>query len=182
MSDLDNVDVNNDIILDGSMGDPEDIKTIAKYSTSGGKAQVQKFIRGAQRSRVRLAQLGFDPIERLVNMYDLLEKEHKYWLELRESGLSIVRLDTIGEPIKKKGKIRYSGVAHAAVLAQMAKVCNDLLRYSYGRVPDTLPNGGDKASPLVINLKPKGDRVPASQIILGASKDQEVEFSEYDTS
>ena len=48
--------------------------------------------------------------------------------------------------------IKYSGVAHAAILAQLQKVCSDLMRYKYGRVPETVELEIKEAQGLTINL------------------------------
>ena len=118
-----------------------------KYSRGGGSV-MKTFLNGSKKSKVRLAQLGFDPIERLVLLYKKLESEDEYWSKVREASL-VKELDSEGN-VKKVH--RYSGMAHSTVLTQMAKISNDLLRYGYGRVPENLPSSGGESTPLVINL------------------------------
>lgn len=168
-------DVNSDILLN----EPSDMEKLKyPYGGNGGTSEVKRFVRGSSRSRVRLAQLGFDPIERLVNMYNVLDKEHRMWIKLREFG-TITKLDEDGNVKKVKGQIRYSGVAHANVMAQMAKVATDLMRYSYGRVPEVVPNGGARPTPLTINLSSEIVGVPKERLQLGRPDDIE-EYREDD--
>jgi hypothetical protein len=114
----------------------------------GGSQGDKKLVANTQRSRARLEQLKFDPIEKLVRLYDILEAENVYWIQLRQAS-SVQELDANG---KKKKTHRYSGVAHAAVLSQMGKVAADLMRYAYGRVPETINVNTEKPKPMIINL------------------------------
>jgi hypothetical protein len=100
----------------------------------------KKFMANSKRSQTRLKDLGFDPIEKLVRLYERLEAEDAVYQELRNAG-AVLLMDKKGNTKPAK---RYSGVAHAAILAQMQKVSSDLLRYSYGRVPEgvDLQKGG----------------------------------------
>lgn len=85
-------------------------------------------------SKNKLKKLDFDPIEKLVNLYDKLEKENEFYLKLREAG-NAIQIDDNGNEVKR---IRYSYVGHTNVLSQLEKVSSQLLRYRYARVPETV--------------------------------------------
>jgi hypothetical protein len=120
-----------------------------------GNIPGKKFIAGSNRSQARLKQLGFDPIERLVNLYARLEEEDEYWQTLKQY-TSVAETSRTGKTIKKVHK--YSGVAHSAVLAQMEKVANDLMRYCYGRVPETVNVNAVNTKPMIVNLSGLEDK------------------------
>jgi hypothetical protein len=80
-------------------------------------------------SKKKLDQLGFDPMEKLVAVYNRLEREDKYYTAIREADEVI--------DLKTKKKRRYSSVAHTNVLSQMRDIGSDLLRYKYARVSET---------------------------------------------
>jgi len=111
----------------------------------------QRLIRGAKRSRQRLAELKFDPIEKLVMLYKKLEEEDKWYVELRKA----TSVKVLGKDGKPQKTLRYSAVAHSTVLAQLEKIGNDLLRYGYGRVSETVNVNNQNPSPLLINLSGK---------------------------
>jgi hypothetical protein len=61
-------------------------------------------------------------------------------------------------PLKPDGEIRhYSVDAHMRVYEQMQGIAKELLRYGYGRVPETLDLNINRPSKLVINLTKKGE-------------------------
>jgi hypothetical protein len=106
---------------------------------------------GFSKSAERLRDLGFDPIERLVLLYNRLCAEDTFWCELRDSGSVTVYLDDLGEPIESK-TIRYSSMSHIGVLSQIEKVSANLLSYGYAKVPNTILVEEKKRMPMVINL------------------------------
>ena len=108
----------------------------------------KKIYAGTKRSNERLAELGFDPIEKLVELYKSLEAEHEYWMELKK----VSQVQELTKGGKHKKTHRYSGHAHAAILAQMEKVANDLMRYNYGRVPETINVNAVKPQGMIVNL------------------------------
>jgi hypothetical protein len=110
-------------------------------------------------SKRRLAQLDFDPIERLVNLYKELDEEIRYMRDLRDFKVPS-HITAEGEELKPP---RYSAVALAAILAQKEKVANDLLRYGYGRVPETVNINETQNSPLVIQLT-DGEKIKVNEI------------------
>ncbi|MDH5182251.1 MAG: hypothetical protein OEX12_00040 [Gammaproteobacteria bacterium] len=114
----------------------------------GGTSAGKKLIANSRRSRARLEELDFDPLEKQVMLYRRLVKEDEWWENLK-AGTSVVDVDADG---KKKKTLRYSGIAHAAILAQMQKIGNDLMRYGYGRVPENVGSGLEAPPPLQIGL------------------------------
>lgn len=101
----------------------------------------ERFPAGGLKSVRRLKELQYDPIKELVKLYNKLTAEDKYHEDVREGR----RLDADGDPV------RYRVQAHVSVKEQMIRVAESLLRYGYGRVPETMQIEGDM-SPLVINL------------------------------
>lgn len=99
---------------------------------------------GSVKSQVRLEELGFDPIGELVMLYRQLQNEDKIMCSLR---------DGTYVPINDDGRrIRYSYVAHMTLLGQLEKVASQLLRYGYGRVPETITVEEKTSEALIINL------------------------------
>jgi len=139
----------------------------------------KKFIAGSKRSQRRLATLNFDPIQKLVKLYERLEQEDEYYCNLRQVG-KVTELDKKGD-VKKSHK--YSGVAHATVFANMSKIGNDLLRYAYGRVPETLNLNTQPTRPMVIKLtdtKSLEHKKSSTLIINGRSEEvEDVDLEDY---
>jgi hypothetical protein len=106
------------------------------------------FKEGAVSSQKRLKQLGFDPIRKLVQQYNKLEKEIEYW-ELAREHSEVVELDKEGKEKKRK---RYSYIAHMACYVQMEKIGSQLMRYMYGRVPETVNINENRTKSLVIEM------------------------------
>ena len=104
----------------------------------------KNFRAGSVRSQVRLEELGFDPIGELVMLYKQLQNEDKIMCAIRD-GVYIQLND-------KANKIRYSYVAHMTLLGQLEKVASQLLRYGYGRVPETITVEDKTTESLIINM------------------------------
>lgn len=99
---------------------------------------------GGVKSQLRLDELGFDPIGELVMLYRQLQNEDKLMCSLR---------DGTWRPLNDDGRVqRYSSMAHMALLSQLEKVASQLLRYGYGRVPETIIVDEKNHTPLVIKL------------------------------
>ena len=95
-----------------------------------------------------LEKLKFDPIQRQVELYERLMLEDAYWCEVRDTiGITVLDKDMV--EVKRP---RYSAVAHMTVLSGLNKVANDLMRYGYARVDETIPFDVDKIPPLQITL------------------------------
>jgi len=137
----------------------EDAKPLTEIGESGGELgdssmpsryspmRVEKFPSGGLKSVRRLNELRYDPIKEQVNLYHKLVALEKFHEELRVG--RPVHLDQNGNPR------RYSAQAHAEVRDQMIKVNESLLRYGYGRVPETVQVEGTPPA-LVINLSQAG--------------------------
>jgi hypothetical protein len=98
------------------------------------------------RSVSRLRQLDFDPIGRQVELYRKLDEEEKYLCQLRDG--NPIFLDADGK------RIRYSAQHHSTVLGTLQKIANDLMRYGYGRVSETINVQTQKPAKVIINLTP----------------------------
>jgi len=104
----------------------------------------KNFRPGTIKSQDRLNELGFDPIGELVMLYRQLQNEDKLMCALR---------DGTHVPLNPEGKsVRYSYVAHMTLLSQLEKISSQLLRYGYGRVPETINIEEKTNDPLIINL------------------------------
>ena len=110
---------------------------------------VPRNLKGGVRSVNRLKQLQFDPIGELVAKYRKIEEELVYQ-EKRRSG-EIVELLPSGKPRY------YDYQQHMALYDRLLKVGEQLLRYGYGRVPETVQIEDKRPAPLVINLTAKGE-------------------------
>ena len=109
------------------------------------------YMAGAKRSQLRLKHLGFDPIGELVSQYKVIQEEIEYQKKLRSG--EIVELNP------STGKSRaYRAEIHHGLLDKLTKIGEALLRYGYGRVPETSIVEEKKALPLVVNLTKKGDQ------------------------
>lgn len=74
----------------------------------------------------RLHDMGFDPLEKLVNLYEELEEESQEMLKLKQA-----------PKILPSGRtINYSSMAQVALFATRQKLLNDLMRFGYARVPE----------------------------------------------
>jgi hypothetical protein len=106
----------------------------------------------SSKSVAKLRQLGFDPIDVMVALYRKLQKE--------EQRLVMIRDNTMVGTYQK-----YSSIAHAQILSQMRDIANDLMRYGYGRVPETVNVENHSATPLTIVMTPAGGNfVEASRL------------------
>jgi len=108
-----------------------------------------RYVGGSVRSVNVLNMLRFDPIEELVNQYRRLEAEI-HWHEQLRNG-EIVPLDPNGKPR------HYSATAHMAVYERLQSIGSDLLRYGYGRVPESVDLNVNRPTKLVINLTKQGE-------------------------
>jgi len=104
---------------------------------------------GSVRSAQKLTSLRFDPIEELVATYRMLTRELAWHEQLRE-GLLV--------PLKPSGKPHtYYPEHHMRVYERLESIGAQLLRYGYGRVPESLDLNLNRPSKLVFNLTKKGE-------------------------
>jgi len=83
--------------------------------------------RGSAAAIARLKKAGFDPIEKMVEFYNEVDKELADLRALKEKTL-----------IKNDGNtVKYSHHALIGLLELKGKVTSELLRYAYARVPET---------------------------------------------
>lgn len=94
----------------------------------------------------RLAELGFDPLEELIKLYDKVSNEIEEMEELK-----------LVPKILTDGSVRrFSSMAYAQLVTVQQKLSNDLMRYGYARVPETVIVEKEVPRP-VINLTAKGE-------------------------
>lgn len=104
-------------------------------------------LRYSRDSVKRLAELGFDPIEKLVKLYEEINTEI--------AELQALKTTTQITGPNGEGR-RYSSMAHSALLVTQQKLINDLMRFGYARVPETVNVSQVPQMGLVIELTPKG--------------------------
>lgn len=125
------------------------------------------YVRGAQRSVRRLAQLGFDPIGELVKQYRAIEKEIDYQGKLRTGEV---------KEMTTSGSIR--AYRHDVTLQLQDKLVNigkELLRYGYGRVPEINVVEEAQAPSFVVNLT-----APGQTYVVSAPEPASLDFDEED--
>ena len=110
---------------------------------------IPQFQAGGQKSVARLRQLQYDPIGELVETYNKLKSELERQEKIRD-GLT-VELGSNGKPRAYRAEV------HHAIYDKLIAIGDKLLRYGYGRVPETLLVEEKKPQPLVVNLTKKGD-------------------------
>lgn len=117
--------------------------------TGGRPRGSSSFHAGSKRSINRLDDLRFDPIRELVEKYRKLEGELEYQEKVRANEIV---------PLTASGKVRsYNAETHMAVYDKLLNTSEKLLRYYYGRVPETSIVEEKKAMPLIVNLSKDGD-------------------------
>lgn len=121
----------------------------------GRSVGFSNFKAGAKRSQARLAYLDFDPIGELVKQYRKLELEIEYQEKIRSK--EIVELTSTG---REKA---YRPEVHHALYDKLNKIGEALLRYGYGRVPETTIVEEKRPLPLIVNLTKKGEQYVINQ-------------------
>jgi hypothetical protein len=112
--------------------------------------------KGSKRSQAVLNRLNFDPIGQLVEKYRMLEQELVYQEKLRSQEIIELRND---------GKARaYRAEIHHAIYDKLISVGEKLLRYGYGRVPETNFIEEKKTPPLIVHTTKKGETYIANEI------------------
>jgi len=110
---------------------------------------VTKNLSGGRLSVAKLREMGFDPLEALVHQYRFLETQLQYYNDWRDNKIV---------PLTSTGKTKwYNEQAHLSIIDKMTTISDKLLRYKYGRVPETNIIEDKMRSPLVINLTKEGD-------------------------
>jgi len=99
---------------------------------------------GADASVKKLRQLGFDPMEALVQAYEEIDLECKAQADIRDKKL--VRLRGDGKPKA------YDADFHMACIERRSTIADKLLRYKYARVPENESDDTTNLPSLNINL------------------------------
>lgn len=100
----------------------------------GRRPGIPQYQAGGKRSVSRLANLGYDPIKELVDTSAYLKMEIKRWEDIRDGKLTVI----LGENRDGTAKtLNYSWMAHHTLIDKLIAVGEKLLRYGYGRVPET---------------------------------------------
>ena len=60
---------------------------------------------------------------------------------------------------------RYSAMAHAQLLTIKQKIANDLMRYGYARIPETVNIKPEAPKGITINLTPKGHTFDPDSVV-----------------
>lgn len=103
----------------------------------------------------RLQELGFDPLEELIKLFDRVNEEIDDMLALKEAPKKLT-----------DGTFRrFSQMAYASLIATQQKLSNDLMRYGYARVPETVIVEKEIPRP-VINLTKKGEAFEPTEVFL----------------
>lgn len=124
------------------------VQPVESKHTTGGKLNIIKkryknlpeFHPSKGSNRLRI--LGFDPMEKMVILYDRINKEIE---ETKESPYVGVRATL------------------PTLYSIQQKLINDLMRYKYSRVPESVEIKTPNLTPIQINLMPAGSSVSASE-------------------
>jgi len=115
----------------------------------GNQLGIPKFHAGGNKSVNRLRQLQYDPIGELVAKYRMLEAEIARQEKIRDG--VIVELTATGKPKSYRAEV------HHALFDKLIAIGDKLLRYGYGRVPETVVVEEKKPLPLIVNLTKRGE-------------------------
>jgi hypothetical protein len=124
-----------------------------------GRKPGQKNLHSKEASR-RLAQLGFDPIEKMVKLHEEIEKRiydmthHPDGTEKDGTRKVLTMADGSDSPNS------YSTMAYSQLLITKQKIINDLMRYGYARVTETTVIEEKKPPVFAIFTTPKGYVAP----------------------
>ena len=121
----------------------------APTPTGGHLPLKSKYHAGGELSRVRLATLKFDPIGEAVETYRKLQEAIRYQEAIRDGDVIELRLD--GKPKA------FSLQLYLGLIDRMQRTQELLIRYGYGRVPETLNVQTNAPPSLVVNLTKKGE-------------------------
>ncbi len=111
--------------------------------------RIRKVQAGTHSSKARLTELRFDPIYELVRKFRQLEDELEYHEKWRNNEIVV---------LTSTGKTRnYNVEVHMNLYDKLTSISEKLLRYYYGRVPETDTGNAVERAALVINLSNSGD-------------------------
>jgi hypothetical protein len=101
-------------------------------------------------SIMKLEKLGFDPIEEMVKLFHDIQAQ----ITFQENEQEVARALTAKGDYKTR--TRYSAMAHSALMESRRNIIVDLMRYRYGRVPETVNLTQKDLPPMVIQLAVHG--------------------------
>lgn len=116
---------------------------------------IPQYQAGGQKSVARLKQLQYDPIGELVGTYNKLKAELERQEKIRDG--VIVELTSTGKPKAYRAEV------HHALYDKLIAISEKLLRYGYGRVPETTIVEEKRPMPLIVNLTKKGEVYVANE-------------------
>lgn len=115
-----------------------------------------KPIENIPKSAAKLVSLNFDPIEKLVEQYTVLQKEIEYQEKLRNNEII---------EVNAKGAVRtYRAEIHMSLYDKLINISEKLTRYGYGRVPETTIVEDKRIPPLVVQLTQEGDTYNINEV------------------
>lgn len=82
----------------------------------------------------RLEALGFDPIEKMIEKYDEIDR------------------------LFSSGEVKVGSGAHAQLMATQQKIANDLMQYGYRKMPDKIEQEITDKKPLAVKLTMKKEK------------------------
>jgi len=116
------------------------------YGSPKTVPQKQPMKRTLLDSTRRMKELNFDPLDEQVELYRKMKDELLMFERMRRGEL--IRMASDGtEKI-----IHYSAVAHQTLYSSMQKLANDMMRYKYGRVPESIEMEIKDSMGMIINL------------------------------
>jgi hypothetical protein len=108
------------------------------------------FKRDSVSAQLLMAELNFDPIQKLIDVYVDLERE----IQLLEE----VRSGEVVQITKNGGVLRYSPKIHYELYDRLITISEALLRYRYARVNEAIiEDSKAKRGALIVHLSNEGD-------------------------
>ena len=106
--------------------------------------KLNNFKEAVPKSVRKLQLLNFDPIAELVKKHNILSDEIERQQKIRDGVIIEYRQD--GKPKA------YDKNFHMALYDKQIAISDKLLRYGYGRVPETIEVQSERGLPITINL------------------------------
>jgi hypothetical protein len=116
---------------------------------SGVQPGSKRYHAGSERSRAKLEQLQFDPIERLVQDYEKLNE----MIDIEEKCR-----DGIIKRLNSRGNVMtWYPDAMMKMIDQRQRISEQLLRYKYGRVSETTNVNVKQPMPFIVQTTKEGE-------------------------
>ena len=108
------------------------------------------FKRDSVSAQLLMAELNFDPIQKLIDVYVNLEREIQIMEQVRDG--------TLVQITKSGGVLKYSPRVHYELYDKLITISEALLRYRYARVNESIiEEGKKKRGALIVQLSNEGD-------------------------